>query len=145
MIPCFVYFSQNPYEVIFTDVYSWDYEISEGKNIIYFNQPVQVQSGQIIILTQNTGSVAIDSTSNGAYSDLVWQSPFWNKLSSTSNFRFFLKALTNFTAYQSSFQVIHYYQNIGTFNFSITFLNTNYTISNELTISGGKIFLILQI
>jgi len=53
-------------------VYNWDIEIILGYNNILLPQPVNVTKGNFLMLTQTTGKVAIDTTGNATYSDLVW-------------------------------------------------------------------------
>jgi len=74
--------------------------------------------------------VAIDSTRNASYSDLVWNTTTqWTKLAEFYNWRFYLTPLTNFSSYMKCFNIIHAYEKIGMYKLAITFLSSNQTFS----------------
>ena len=91
-------------------VHSWSFQLSLGYNSIILPQPVTVYRGNFITLTQNTGLVAVDTSNTASYSDLVWNTTTqWTKLAEFSKWRFYLLPLTNFSSYQTSFNILHAY------------------------------------
>ena len=90
-------------------MYSWNYSVLVGYNQFLLSQPVLVSKGSFLNLTQITGYISCNKTTNSTYSDLDYNptNMLWNKLSTTSNWRLMLTTLTNFTSYQSSFNLIH--------------------------------------
>ena len=120
-------------------LYSWNFQLSLGYNSIILPQPVTVYRGNFVVLTQNTAKIAIDTTGNASYSDLVWNSTTqWTKLAEFSNFRFYLTPLTNFSSYQTSFNIMHTYKNIGLYNLAITFASSNETFNQIVNITDCK-------
>jgi hypothetical protein len=90
-------------------------------------------------LTQNTAKIAIDTTGNASYSDLVWNTTTqWTKLAEFSNMRFYLTPLTNFSSYQTLFNIMHTYKNIGLYNLAITFASSNETFNQIVNITDCK-------
>jgi hypothetical protein len=121
-------------------VYNWDIEIILGYNNILLPQPVNVTKGNFLMLTQTTGKVAIDTTGNATYSDLVWNTTTqWTKLAEFSNWRFYLTALNNFTSYQTYLNIVHSYNLIGLYSISITFASNNQTFQQNVNITDRKI------
>ena len=117
-------------------IYNWDLETSLGYNRIILPQPVLILKGFFIILTQNTGKVAIDTFGNASYSDLVWNTTTqWTKLAEFSNWRFYLTTLNNFSSYQNTFNILHAYKNIGLYTLSITFTSSNQTYQHTVNIT----------
>ena len=135
-----MYFTQNPFNTSFDAVYNWNFQITTGNNYLYLPQPVSVNKGNFILLTQTTGRVAIDISGNSTYSDLAWKSPIWSKLSPNSNWRFYLIPLTNFSSYQTNFNIIHAYKSIGLYNLSITFSSSNQTYQQTVNVTDCKLF-----
>lgn len=86
-----------------------------------------VSKGSLIYLTQITGKIAIDKISNSTYSYMVLISGNYFKLSETSNWRFYLNAVTSFSSYQRSLIITYTYSYIGLFDLSLTFLSSNTT------------------
>ncbi len=79
-------------------IYNWNFQIKIGNNTLLLPAPVKVNQGNYILLNQLTGRVAIDTTGNSSYSDLVWNSTTqWTKLAEFSNWRFFLTTINNFS------------------------------------------------
>ena len=135
-----MYFTQNPFNASFDVVYNWNFQITTGNNYLYLPQPVSVNKGNFILLTQITGRVAIDISGNSTYSDLAWKSPIWSKLSPNSNWRFYLIPLINFSSYQTNFNIIHAYKSIGLYNLSITFSSSNQTYQQTVNVTDCKLF-----
>ena len=123
-------------------LYSWNFQVTLGNNNITLPAPVMVYRGNFIVLTQTTGYVALYTAGNASYSDMAWYSSVWNKLVATSNWRFYLSPLTNFSVYQNSFSLFHSYKWIGLYNLSITFLSANETFLQVVNITDCKLLLI---
>jgi hypothetical protein len=119
-------------------LYSWTLNVTVGYNNILFPAPVLVYRGNFLIMTQNTGRVAIDITGNATYNDLAWRSSVWNRLSSNSNWRFYLTPLTNFTSYITTFNLMHAYKNIGLYNLTLTFASSNETFTQTVNVTDCK-------
>ena len=139
-IPCSVYYSSNPFNTSLNTIFTWSYNITTGLNNIYLTQPVIVFTGNFLILTQNTGKVAIDSSGNATYSDLSWQSLIWNPLNPNSKWRFYLTTMNNFTCYMNSISISHTYKAIGLYNLTMTFLSSNQTFQQVVNITDCKLF-----
>ena len=122
----------------FTTIYSWDFNLTQGLNKILFSSPYIVERGQLLILTQNTARIAIDSSKNYSYSDLVLFSNNCSRLSLNNNFRFFVKPLTNHTLYQTTFFINRVYQSIGYFNLSLNFFSSNSFFNETIKITDCK-------
>jgi hypothetical protein len=136
LTPCAQYMTQFPFNISMNEIYSWNFQISLGYNKIILPQPVYVLKGQFILLTQNTGRIAIDTTGNASYSDLVWNSiTQWTKLEEFSNCRFYLTTINNFTSYQNTLNIIHSYANIGLYTLTITFATSNRVFQKILNIT----------
>ena len=136
LIPCAVYLTQYPFNITMNIVYSWNFQISLGYNSIILPQPVTVPKGSYLVLTQNTGRIAIDTSGNATYSDLVWNTTTqWTKLAEFYNWRFYLTTLNNFTSYQTTFNIKHAYSSIGLYNLSITFASNNQTFQQTVNIT----------
>ena len=130
--------TQNSFNSTMNVIFTWTFTITTGINWIYLPQPVTVYRGYFLKMTQNTGRVAIDSTGNASYTDLAWQSNIWNRLSSNSNWRFYLMALTNFTSYFTTFNLLHSYKNIGLYNVTLNFLSSNVSFTQTVNITDCK-------
>ncbi len=136
LTPCAQYMTQFPFNISMNEIYSWTFQISLGYNKIILPQPVEVNKGHFILLTQNSGRIAIDTTRNSSYSDLVWNSTTqWTKLAEFSNWRFFLTTINNFTSYQNTLNIIHSYANIGLYKLSLTFLSSNISYQQIVNIT----------
>ena len=123
-------------------IYSWSFTITTGLNYIYLPQPITINNGNFLMLTQTTGKVAIDTTGNATYSDLAFKSSVWSKLSSIQNWRFYLTALNNFSSYQTYFSLTHTYKSIGIYNVTLTFSSSNETFTQSVNITDCKYFLL---
>ena len=121
-----------------TILYSWNFQVSVGYNNILLSAPVTVNRGNFILLTQNSGYIALSTAGNASYSDMVWKSSIWNPLVSTSNWRFYLTPITNFSVYQNKFNILHTYNYIGLYNLSIKFLSANETFIQTVNVTDCK-------
>jgi hypothetical protein len=119
--------------------YSFDFSVTAGFNQLILPEPVLVKKGSLIFLTQtlNSTNVAIDQSGTASYSDMIWGTNL-QQLNATSNYRFFLAPISNFTVYQTSLIVAHAYQNIGLYNLSLTFLSSNKVFSRIINITDCK-------
>ena len=96
------------------------------------------------MLSQSTGMIAIDTAGNASYSDLAWKAPLWSKLSPSSNRRFYLTPLTNFSSYQSVLTFSHPYKNIGLYDIAITFNSSNQTFVQSVNVTDCKFYNIFE-
>ena len=123
--------------------YSWIFSISTGINTFYFPNAVNVSQGNFLILTQNTGIVAIDTTGTASYSDLVWSTKTqWTRLPGLLESRFYLTPLTNFSSYITSFSFSHTYKTIGLYNILITFSSGNQLFQQIVNITDRNTFFV---
>ena len=106
-------------------IYSWDVQITLGKNEIKLPFPVLVKKGYFVYLTQNSGKLSIDTSGNSDYSDLEWKSNTWLSINKKSKWRIYLTPVINFTSYQSKLNIVRSYKEVGIYNLSITFLSSN--------------------
>lgn len=102
------------------------------------SEPFKASKGNFIAFKQTTGRIAIDKSGNTISSDLNWQGAIWSKLNSSSNWRFYLNALNNFTMYQSVFSALIQYSNIGQYNVSIRLASSNQTYYQTVAITDCK-------
>jgi len=88
-------------------------------------------------LNQNIddGSVALDTSGNSFYSDIAWLS-YIQYLSPQSNYRFFLKPLTNFSSYQSALSLYHSYAQAGLYTLTLTFQSSNQKFTSLMNITN---------
>jgi hypothetical protein len=119
--------------------HSFDLSVTAGFNQLILPQPVLVKKGSLIFLTQtlNSTNVAIDQSGTASYSDMIWGTNL-QQLNATSNYRFFLAPISNFTKYQTNLIVAHAYKNIGLYNLSLTFLSSNKVFSRIINITDCK-------
>ena len=112
---------------------------------MYFPQPVTVEKGQFLVLTQNTGKVAIDTTSNQSISDMAWNSVIWSKLNAVTNQRFYLTTLNNFSSYLNTLNITHSYSTIGLYNITLTFNSSNQVFIQTVNVTDRKLNIRLNI
>lgn len=119
--------------------YEFDYNLALGYNKIILPQPLPVKRGQFVMLTQITGKIAIDTVSNSSYSDLVWNTTTqWTKLAEFFNWRFYLVPITNYTTYQSTFNLVHTYSTIGVYTLTLYFNSSNQSYQQIVNITDCK-------
>lgn len=90
------------------------------------------------MLTQNPSytAVAVDSTGSQAnYCDLVWTTNLYPISNSSTNWRFYLNVLNNFTSYQNTYSIVHTYASLGTYNISMTFTSSNKVFQKSVFIT----------
>lgn len=139
IVPCAVYLTNYPFNISLNIDYQFDYNLSLGYNKIILPQPLPVKKGRFIMLTQITGKIAIDVTTNSTYSDLVWNSTTqWTKLAEFLNWRFYLNPITNYTTYQTIFNLIHSYSNIGIYTLTLNFTSSNLLYQQTVNITDCK-------
>ncbi len=133
-IPCAVYFSNNYYNSSSKNsIYVGNFKTNIGYNRILLSQPLSVKIGSLLLLTQNSGLVAIDESKSSEYSDLIIQENILKNLSYSSTKRFLMSPLTNFTSYYANISLSHVYPNYGSYNLTIKFTNTQQTFTQSIT------------
>lgn len=101
---------------------NFTFQVNSGYNKLLLSYPVRVFRGNLIMVRQSTGKIAVDTSGTASYSDLVWNTTTqWTKLAEYSNWRFYLNVLNNFTSYQSVLNILHVYSFTGSYNVSIYF------------------------
>ena len=136
--------TNNPFETSFFVHYTWNFTIKNGINWINLPQPVTVDRGSFLAMTQITGKVAIDITGNTTYSDLVWNTTTqWTALAEFYNWNFYLTPLTNFSSYWTSFNIAHTYYKVGTYKVAILFTSSNQTFTYTITIQSDSNYLLI--
>ena len=120
-------------------IYDWILTTSVGYNKIILPESVQVNNGNFIVLKQTSSKIAINTAGNATYSDLAWKyTTQWTRLSESANWRFYLNAITNFTSYQTTFNIQHSYLNIGLYSLKITFPSGNQLFEQVVNITDCK-------
>lgn len=139
MIPCAVYFTQNPFSISLTQVINWNFNLVVGYNYILLENSVLVTKGSFLVLIQNGGMVAVDQSGNATYSDYYWDTntELWTKLNSNSSCRLYLTPITNWTTFYYSFSLNHYYSAIGFFNLSLKVQSSNSTFYFPFYVTNG--------
>ena len=140
-MPCADYITNYPFKMTFNVIYNFDFTITVGYNKIFLPQPIQVNRGHFLKLTQTTGRVALDKTSNPKYCDLVWNSQTqWTEINSGSNWRFYISTISSFTSYFNSFNINHKYSTTGIYPITLTFLSSNQVFTQVVNITDCKLF-----
>ncbi len=138
-VPCAVYFSNSYYNSsLRNSIYVGNFTANLGFNRILFNQPVIVKRGSLLLLTQNTGLVAIDGSISSTYSDLVNQGNIFTNLSYLVNQRVLISPLTNFSSYNANISLSHVYSNYGSYNLTLTFANTKQAFTQAIKTNNCK-------
>lgn len=143
-IPCAAYFTNNPIFKTPNVSLLLNFTITSGYNKILFDKPYFIQKGSLIILTQqlNSSGIAIDQSGNASYSDTTWDTNLVNLNSnSTANWRFYFNTITNFTSYQSKFNLVHSYATIGLYEISILFTSSNQVFKQVVNITDCELFI----
>ena len=67
-----------------------------------------VKKGSLVFLTQtlNSTNIAIDQSGSAQYSDMIWGTNL-QQINATSNYRFYLTTISNFTVYQTNLLISH--------------------------------------
>lgn len=138
VIPCASKLSYYPYGTI-TVLRNFTFTVVAGYNKLMLSQSVQVYRGNLILLVQGTGRVALDQT-GALYSDLQWSTSYGSKLKENSNWRFYLDTFTDFTSYQQTFDISYTYSNIGFYNFSLSFVNSTVFYQQFIYINESKLY-----
>ena len=123
-----------------TVIYSWTYQVTTGYNIFYLTDSVSVDKGFMILLSQNTASIALDVSGTAVYSDLAFvQNTLWTPVNANSNWRFYLKTLDDFTTYAFTLNFVHTYTSASLYNMSIVYPNPNGLIQQQtINVTQGK-------
>lgn len=113
---------------------SWIFQVESGYNKLSLTQPVSVLKGSMIKLLQNTGRVAIDQSGAALYSDVELQSSVLNKLNTTSNWRFYLKATTDLYLYKFNIDLSYSYAFSGSYSLSLEEANSNSVFQHPINV-----------
>jgi len=119
-------------------IYSWDFFIQPGYNLLNLQEIVILPQGSFVVLTQITGTVGIDTTGDTSYSDLIEKDGAFYQLNPLKNWKFYFNALTSFSSYLSSINIVHTYANMGSYNINMIFLNGKTNMSYLVYITHGK-------
>lgn len=138
---CATYFSYNPFDTTLTVSNEWNFIITNtGYNKFILSQPFYVIRGSLLFLTQTSCQLAIDTSNNIMYSDLVWTNLTYSKLTEFQNWRFYLNTLNNYTYYSSKFYLSHSYANVGIYNITITFSKSAYSFQTTINVTDSESF-----
>jgi len=120
--------------------YSFDFNITAGFNQLILQKPLLVKKGSLIFLTQalNSTNIALDQSGSAQYSDMIWGTNL-QQINATSNYRFYLTTISNFTVYQTNLLISHAYQKIGLYNLSINFPSSNKVFYHIINITDCKL------
>jgi hypothetical protein len=102
------------------------------------NNSFLVSQGSFVYLNQITGSIALDISGSSTYSDMILKNGVYYNISSTSNYRFILAAISNFSSYKTNFSVAHSYNKAGLNLISIQFMSSNVNFTNFVSITQCK-------
>lgn len=140
VIPCSVYFNNYPSDLSLDKIYSFNYTISTGYNKLLLSQPLQIQRGYFILLEQINGKIAIDTSGNATYSDMIlsYDESSVSRINTVFNYRFYFNSLSNFSSYFTSFSFLHSYSKIGTYTIIIKLENLNRTFYHSVDIIDCK-------
>jgi hypothetical protein len=139
LTPCAVYFSSNYFSTTLSTVlYSWTFSVIPGFNELTLSTFVPVNRGNLVLLTQPAGTVAIDLSSYSLYSDMVFitANNFWANLFYPTNRRFMVNPITSFKSYQYNLAIAHSYASLGSYNLVMTLGKTAQTITQSITITA---------
>lgn len=133
VIACSYYFMNYRYSVPYTILYNWNFTLNPGYNKISLAKPVLVPKGSVLLLTQYNGSVqiVIDDSGSAPLSDIIWNKNIIN-LNSSSNWRFFINTISNFSLLEGNMNFSHRYFKPGLYNLTVTVLSSN--LKNPLLI-----------
>ena len=124
LIPCAVYYTQNPFfDSTLKTLYSWNYSITIGYNNISLSTQVPVYTGNLVLICQITGRIAINTTGNttAKYSDLIRNTTYWSQLNTFANYMFNFKTQFNSKFLTSIFTISRKYSATGLYKLSISF------------------------
>lgn len=142
LVPCSVYFVQNPFPTTFTVAYTYSYTITTGLNTFTIT-PITVSRGYFILLTQTTGCVAIDTTGTAQFSDLLTQSSNYYPINSLLNYRLYLTTVNSYSTYQASFNLQRTYASIGSYTLTISFRSSSQVYTSTVAITNCNLFIYL--
>ncbi len=139
LTPCAVYFSSNYFSTtLATVLYSWTFSVIPGFNELTLSTFVPVYRGNLVLLTQPAGTVAIDLSFFSSYSDMAFitANNVWANLFYPTNRRFMVNPITSFTSYQYNLSIAHSYVSLGSFSFVMTLGKTAQTITQSIIITA---------
>ena len=141
VIPCAVYFNNFPPSTTLNLISTFSYTISVGYNKFLLSQPMNIQRGYFILLQQVDGKLAVDTSGNATYSDMVLSidGTSVSKMNTILNHRFYFNALNRFDNYYfANFNVAHSYLNVGYYLMKISI--RNYTFEKDFQITDSKYY-----
>lgn len=143
VIPCSVYFNNYPSDLSLDKIYSFNYTISTGYNKLLLSQPLQIQRGYFILLEQINGKIAIDTSGNATYSDMIlsYDESSVSRINTVFNYRFYFNTINPYISYQSNLNLVHSYQNTGSYLITIIFSSSIQIFYKILNISDCKFYL----
>jgi len=134
-----VYFTQNPfYDPSLQTLYSWNFTITTGFNTLSLSTHVSVGQGNLVLIKQITGKIAICTTGNATYSDLVGQTLSWLQLNQSQKNRFYFNPLFTNSMYAGLFSISHQYTAIGLYTVSITFATSSQSYVQVVNITDCR-------
>ena len=107
-------------------------------NRLLLASPVLIKKGSFVYLTQISGKVAIDTSGNASYSEMVLNNGAYYKLNDLSNWRMLINAITTFNSYKNNFQLAYSYATLGFYEITLTFTSSNLTFSYFVEITQCK-------
>lgn len=125
-----------------SDYWTWTFSIVAGYNKILLSYPKKVFKGQMIYLQQTTANVSLDITGAADYPDLAWNN-YLQKISPTSNIRFYLEPITNYTTYETSVSLYHTYPDVGLYSLKFSFSESTKVYQEIVNITDCKSLFIL--
>lgn len=137
-MPCSAYYNKYPFSVPLTSIFSQSYSIVPGYNKFLLSWPMSINRGMFVYLIQTSGQVAIDTTTNSSYSDMVLNNGAYYKLNDLTNVRLYLNAITNFTTYTGRFNLVHTYSSFGLYNLKISFESSNDVLYHSFNVTQCK-------
>ena len=136
LTPCAVYYTQNPfYNPTSKTLYSWNFTITTGLNVISLSTPVPVYMGNLVLINQITGKIAINTTGNAKYSDLVGQTTTWSQLNSFANYMLYFKSQFYSNFLTNTFTISHKYTGVGLYNLTISFSTSSQSFTQVVNIT----------
>lgn len=138
-LACALYLTNNPFSILSVK-YSWVFQIATGYNKLYLQQEVNVEKGDLVLLWQTTGKVALDQSGNASFSDLEWYSFRWSKLNENSNWRFYLNTLNEFSSYLLNLNLVHTYESKGLYTLNVEILDSSLILKQTVNVTQCKFF-----
>lgn len=104
---------------------------------------VTVNKGNLILIKQIIGKIALDTNGNASYSDLMLltnQSTTWTKLFIGSNWRLYFRAISGIHNHIASLTLSHTYSILGSYNISFVSTLMNATFQQMVTLKDCNVY-----